>query len=145
MMRKPLTPMQYSFCNEYIKNGFNAYQAALHAGYSESYANTQMGALMNKPVIKDRLIKAYKKMENAQIDKLAITFTDKANILLRIIYDVIPKDGSEPKRAYYKDAIKAMAELNKMQGDYAPEKRMNMTVNATLDKLTEARKAYEEF
>jgi phage terminase small subunit len=145
MMKKPLTPMQYVFCSEYIKNGFNAYKAALTAGYSESYANCKAGELIKHPNIQERLVKAYEKMETKQLDKLAISFTDKANILLSIINDIIPKDGSEPKRQYYKDAIKAMSELNKMQGDYAPDKRMNMTINATLDKLQEARKAYDEY
>ena len=144
-MRKPLTPMQYAFCSEYVKNGFNGYQAAIHAGYSESYANTQIGTLINNPIIRERLAEAYTKLDSKQIDTLAITFADKADILLRIIHDVIPKDGSEPKRQYYKDAIKAMSELNKMQGDYAPEKRLSMTVNATLDKLNEVRKAYDEY
>lgn len=137
--------MQYSFCSEYIKNGFNAYQAAVTAGYSERYALTQTKKLIQNPSIHDRLTKAYAKAEDKMVSQLGITFVDKANILLRIINDIIPQDGSEPKRKYYKDAIKAMSELNKMQGDYAPDKRMNMTINATLDKLSDARKAYDEY
>jgi len=77
--------------------------------------------------------------------KLDVSFEWRINKLKRLVNDIIPDDDSAIKIAHGKVAIQALAEINKMYGDYAPEKRMNMTVNATLDKLTEARKAYEEF
>jgi len=133
--------MQYSFCSEYIRNGFNAHQAALTAGYSPTYAKFKAPALVHKPQIVERMESALRRVEH----KLEVSFEWRVNILKRIVNDVVPQDGTEPRRAHYKVAIQALAEINKMYGDYAPEKRMNMTVNATLDKLTEARKAYEEF
>ena len=46
-----LTEMQKIFCAEFIKTG-NAYQSALTAGYSESFAKTKSGQMVNKPKIK---------------------------------------------------------------------------------------------
>ena len=43
--------MQKIFCAEFIKTG-NAYQSALTAGYSESFARTKAGQMVNKPKIK---------------------------------------------------------------------------------------------
>ena len=139
---KPLTPRQYTFCSEYVRNGFNAYQAAISAGYSHHVANTGTAVLVNNPRIKERISQAITKVE----DKIGVSFEWRVGVLKRIINDVVPdSEDIEPKREYYKVAIQALAEINKMYGDYAPEKRLNMTVNATLDKLTEARKAYEEY
>jgi hypothetical protein len=142
---KPLSEMQYKFANEYIKNGFNAYRAAINAGYSLNSAKVMGKELVNRPGIQERILRAYAKADQEVISKIAISFGDKAKILLRIINDIVPPDGSEPKREYYSEAIKAMAELNKMQGDYAPDKRLSMTVDATKNKLEEVRRIYEEY
>ncbi len=142
MAHKPLTPMQYTFCSTYIKNGFNAYQAAVHAGYSEKYALTQTKKLITNPLVKERITQAFAKVD----DKLGVAFEWRVSKLKRIVNAIVPDDEHEEiKLVHGKVAIQALAEINKMYGDYAPEKRLNMTVNATLDKLTEARKAYEEY
>lgn len=142
---KPLSEQQHVFVTNYIKNGYNAYGAALEAGYSQSMAQTQAYKMVNRPHIKDRIDKAMSKLVDKQDRSIMITIQDKANLLQRIIDDVIPKDGSEPKRQYYKDALKAIAELNKMQGDYMPERRLSVTVDATKDKLKDVSKAYDEY
>lgn len=141
-----LTDKQYQFVTNYIQNGFNAKQAALKAGYSLSYANVKAPKLIDHPAIKARLQKAYQDVEMKLQKELRISISDKARALLRIIEDVIPLDPTqEPRRDYYKDAIRAISELNKMQGDYAPEKRLSMTVDATKEKLIDARRQYEEY
>lgn len=136
---KPLTTMQYTFCTEYVKNGGNAYQAALTAGYGEHYALTQTKKIIQHPSVNERIQKAFAKVE----DKLGVSFEWRVGKLKRIVDSVLGED--EVKLNHAKVAISAIAEINKMYGDYAPEKRMNMTVNATLDKLQEARKAYDEY
>jgi phage terminase small subunit len=141
LISKVLTPMQYSFCSEYVRNGGNAKQAALTAGYSASYSQYKAPALVFKPHIAKRMESAIKRVES----KLDVSFEWRINKLKRLVNDIIPDDDSPIKTTQGKVATQALAEINKMYGDYAPEKRMNMTVNATLDKLTEARKAYEEF
>lgn len=139
---QPLTQKQYEFCNEYIKNGFNAYQAALKAGYSESYANVKAPLLLEHPLIKPRLARAYQRADNS----MTVSWEWKIEKLQRIIDDIVPLDKSLPiKHKHAANAIKAISELNKMSGDYAPDKRLSVTVDATKDKLIEINKEYEEF
>ena len=141
MTKKPLTTKQFTFCNEYVKNGGNAYQAALKAGYSDTYSQFKAPSLIHKPQLAERMETALRRVEH----KLDVSFEWRINKLKRLVNAIIPEDDGKIIVAQGKVAIQALAEINKMYGDYAPEKRMNMTVNATLDKLQEARKAYEEF
>ena len=141
-----LTQKQYDFTLNYIKNGFNAYQAALDAGYSASYAKFKSHTLIHNPVINQRVTKAYQTIEMQQMKTLCMSIQDKAKVLDRIIRAVIPLDETEPvKLDYMKDAIRAISELNKMAGDYAPDKRLSITVDATKEKLKEVRKIYDEY
>lgn len=141
MNQSQLNPKQSAFCDEYISNGFNAYKAALKVGYSESYASKQSTVLTSNPLIQQRVSNVFGDVEK----DLGVTFEWRVNVLKQIINDIIPNDGSEPKRSHYKTAIMAIGEINKMYGDYAPQKLFNMTVKATLDKLQDARKAYDEY
>ncbi len=141
MARKILTQKQYSFCTEYVKNGGNAKQAALKAGYSESYSHFKAPSLIHEPRIAQRMEASIRRVEQ----KLDVSFEWRINKLKRLVNAIIPDDDSQVKITHGKTAVAALAEINKMYGDYAPEKRLNMTVNATLDKLNEARKAYDEY
>ncbi len=144
-MKKTLTEKQYSFVANYIKNGFNAYRAALDAGYKPSYAKTKTPELIQHPIIKQKIEKAIARFDEEMEEKLAISLQHKAKILAQIIYDIIPQDGSPPKRKYYKYAINALAELSKMQGHYAPDRSLKVTVDTTKEKLKEVRRQYEEY
>lgn len=131
--------MQYSFVSNYIKNGFDAKHAALDAGYSYSYAHVQAHKLIEQPNIKAYIEKA----QNKAISKLSNDYIWKVNKLKRIINEFVPDTGKLGKNA--KIAISAMMELNKMHGDYAPQKSMNLNVNSTLERLAEAKKSYDEY
>lgn len=141
-----LTQKQYDFTLNYIKNGFNAYQAAIDAGYSHNYARFKAPSLIHNPVINQRVTKAYQTIEMQQMKAICMSMQDKVKVLDRIIRAVIPLDETEPvKLDYMKDAIRAISELNKMSGDYAPDKRLSITVDATKEKLKEVRKIYDEY
>lgn len=145
-MDKPLTQKQYDFVLNYVKNGFNAYQASLAAGYSKHFAQVKSALLVEKPIIKERIEKAYNNIEGMRERQLTLSFADKAEILDRIIRAVVPADKSMPvDKKYMNEAIKALAELNKMGGDYAPDKRLSITVDATKERLIEARRQYEDY
>lgn len=145
-MTKPLTQKQYNFTLNYIKNGFNAYQASLDAGYSQTFATVKSGQLITHPEIKKRIAKAYQAVEVKNHNTLCMSITDKAKVLDRIIRAVVPLDETLPvDKEYMKDAIRAIAELNKMSGDYAPDKRLSVTVDATKERLREAKRVYEEY
>ena len=137
-----LTQKQYNFCSSYIKNGFNAYQAAIEAGYSHHYANTKAPMLLKLEPIKERIEKAYQVAE----DKLGISWQWKLKKLKRVIEAYIPDDPEANLNTFETTVgLKALAELNKMQGDYAPDKRISMTVDATQGRLLEARKQYKDY
>lgn len=135
-----LTKKQYDFCIHYIKNGFNAYEAALSAGYSQTYASSRAHELVNKPTVHKQLSKSYKKAE----ENLNITFEWKLSILQRIIHAFMPED-KQPSPQHAKAVIQAISELNRMQGDFAPKKQLNVSVDATLQRLAEVRRVYEEY
>lgn len=137
-----LTAKQYAFCQEYIRNGYNVKQACLSAGYSEAVANAGGGKLLHNPLIQERISQSLHRAEQ----KLSITWEYKLNKLKRIVDEYIPDDKTValiPEQV--REGLKAIAELNKMNGDYAPDKRISMTVEATQHKLIEAKKQYSEF
>ncbi len=141
-----LTQKQYDFTLNYIKNGFNAYQAAIDAGYSETFSRIKAPSLIHNPIIHARVTKAYQAVEMQQMKALCMSISDKAKVLDRIIRAVVPLDESEPvNMKYASEAIKAVQELNKMSGDYAPDKRLSITVDATKEKLKEVRRVYDEY
>lgn len=134
---KKLTEKQYRFVSYYIKNGFNAYQAARDAGYSQTYADAQAYNLVNHPSIKEHITHACQQA----IKTTAITFEWKLNILREIINRFSNSSSPQDARA----AIAAIAELNKMTGDYAPAKKVSLNVDTTRARLDEAKRVYEEY
>lgn len=138
--KREMTQMQSKFAENYVKNGFNAYQAALDAGYSESSARVRSHTMLDKQPIRERLDNAFCRVE---VD-LAVGFKWRVEKLKRLIDEGIPDEG-EINQAHARLALAAIAEMNKMYGDYAPDKRLSVTVDATKEKLNEARRQYEEF
>ena len=65
--------------------------------------------------------------------------------LLAIIDDIVNIKTNKFRRKYYKDALKAIAELNKMSGDYAPDRKLSLTIDMTKSKLDEVKKQYEDY
>lgn len=142
LSKKTLTQKQNVFCLEYINNGFNAYKAAITAGYSSNYANVKAHGLLKHPTIKACIKRGYQKAE----EKLDLTWEWKLNKLKRIIDTFIPDDESEsifPNHA--RAAVMAIAEINKMQGDYAPDKKVSVSIDATRARLEEVKRVYEEY
>lgn len=142
---KPLNEREQLFVTHYLSNGYSARAAAKSAGYSNSSCDSHAHHILDKDYIKARIQSAYKKVEARHAKELCMSLEAKAKILTQIIYDIIPQDGSPPKREHYPSALKAISEMNKMSGDYAPDRRLSVTVDATKDKLIEAKKVYEEY
>jgi len=141
---RPLTPLQVSFCDNYIRNGFNAKQAALDAGYSEPYARQASLIIKNNPVISDTIDKAIKTAQRDILKQCGATYEARVRKLWKVVEHTIPEDN-DPIHPYVKNAIAAIAEINKMSGDYAPDKKLSLTVDMTKDKMQEVKKAYEEY
>lgn len=65
-MKGELTPKQKAFSDEYIKNGGNATQAYISAGYSENGANRSAQKLLTKTVIKEYIAEKMEQIEKEQ-------------------------------------------------------------------------------
>ena len=126
---------QQRFVDEYLANGGNAAQAALSAGYSESYARKRSKELLANVGISDAI-----KAGQSEIKKdLGITAEWKRDQLKKIIESCsgvieIPKGKGDDAALVKtmvdpKAAISAIAELNKMDGDLAAIKTENKNEN----------------
>jgi len=105
-----LTDKQNSFVSEYLVD-LNATQAAIRAGYSPKAARAIASETLSKPYIRARIEQEQKKRQ----EDCEITF----NMKLRLLWEIV-QEAYEAKK--YMVAIRAIAEMNKMQGDYAPTK-----------------------
>ena len=83
--------MQKIFCAEFIKTG-NAYQSALTAGYSESFAKTKSGQLAKQPKIE-----AYMKgLMEERTDALQDSIAGVDEILIFLSDSMRGKNGNKP-------------------------------------------------
>ena len=123
---KALTSKQNNFVNEYLVDS-NATQAAIRAGYSSRCAREIGCENLAKPYIKSQIELEQKKRQ------LACEYS--FNMKLRLLWEIV-QEAYEAKK--YMVVIRAIAEMNKMQGDYAPTKTENsnaMTFEAWLKLL----------
>ena len=65
-MKKELTPKQKAFADEYIKNGGNATQAYIKAGYSKNGANAGAARLLTNVIISKYIAKQTERIETEQ-------------------------------------------------------------------------------
>jgi phage terminase small subunit len=145
-MEDTLNQKQQSFVENYIRNGFNIQQAMIDSGYKPSYAQNHQQELIRHPIISERLTSAIRAHQREQFNKTVMAIDERMNVLERIVRECVPKDReAKVNMKYAKDAIIALQEINKLCGDYAPDKRLRLTVDLTQNKLHEARKAYDEF
>lgn len=144
MKPRQLTDQQSQFVLNYVRNGFNTYQAAIDAGYSEETAKAEAYRTLTKPHVREYIAKAQQITEKIHLNALVIAMDYKIKKLKRVVDQFIPDTGDiNVNEASI--GIKAIQELNKIAGDYAPEKRLSLTVDATKDKLKEINKQYEEY
>lgn len=121
-----LTLKQRLFCEHYIANDGNGTKAAIAAGYSEDTAKEMACENLTKPHIK-KYIKD--KMSNT-FERLGVGIDWRVNSLKKV-YDAClegraDKDGCVDA----KGAVSTIAEMNKMDGTYAPEKHAMLVEEA---------------
>jgi phage terminase small subunit len=121
----------FNFAMAYIELG-DIYSAAIKAGYKHSYARTHAGELLKRP----NVIKVIEKHKN-KMSKIALaSFEDKIELLWKKALEV---DDA-------KDMVALVAELNQMQGHYAPQKTMNMNINAKIvQDFDDINQQYEDY
>ena len=106
-----LNQRQERFCLEYVTSS-NATEAAISAGYSPKTAQVIASQNLSKLMIRERIQELQLQATN---DRIA-TVSQRKEILTGIAQDA----HRQPITA--QDKVRAIAELNKMEGDYAPEK-----------------------
>lgn len=99
-----MTPRQQKFAEYYAQCG-NTVQAAIKAGYAESYANSRAHELLENVGVASYLRAIGAKETESRI----LSATKRQEILS----DLATDESNEPK-----DRIKAIDTLNKMTGEY---------------------------
>lgn len=125
-----MTPRQLIFCEAYLANGHCGSAAARAAGYKSITASGT--------VLKQKGVIAYlDKRKNAVAIKYQVNYDYKIKKLAVVVEEYLPTTesgaGIELEADKVRIAIEAIKELNKMQGDYAAEKRSNVNINVDID------------
>lgn len=114
-----LRPQMMIFVTEYLKNGNNATQAAIAAGYSEKTASSQGSRLLKSVEIQQFL----NKTEQSLNKDLRMMFTEDAVEAYEVLKEIMHDVGAPPKdrlaaardlldRAGYKPVEKVVADVN---------------------------------
>ena len=121
MESKPLKNNRHELFVLALVKGMTQTQAAIEAGYSQHTADAQASRLLTKVVITER---------RAALQLLAQTDTVMTVIERKERLSELAKEANPGKFGYQRQPnIQAIAELNKMGGDYAPEKHINLNVD----------------
>lgn len=124
-----LTEKQLRFCYEYMSNGNNAMQAAMAVGDSKESAQKNSWTYLKNPLIKSFIGDKLKKMEK----ELDITFEWKLKKLKHVVQVSIPDESQVLEEIDARAGVAAIAEMNKMQGHYSPDKHINANISADTD------------
>lgn len=120
---------QHKFLEEYIKNGFNAYQASMAIGDTPRIAQKVSYLYLKKPYVQEQLERLLRRMK----DQHNVTFDWKIKKLKKVVDISIPDDALEITEMDPEAGLKAIAEMNKMQGHYQPESTISTNVHVDTD------------
>ena len=145
-MSDDLTPKQDAFVKEYILNGGNGTQAAITAGYSPDTAQQMATENLSKPLI----YKALEGHREALEEEFSISAGTKLGWLKEIVErsmqheQVMDKEGPTGEYKFAGgDDIRAINEINKMDGGHAAEKKditsKGESINALSDEEVDAK------
>lgn len=112
MARKgELSPQQKAFADYYLSNGYNVLQAALSAGYSESYSRVDAYRLLQKPRVKAYIDEKMRPIIEAR--------TIKVEEAVAMISDIAQgKEGKDGKTPSDNTRLKALDMLMRANGQY---------------------------
>ena len=111
---KILTSKQEKFCVNYFTTG-NATQSAIEAGYSAKTATVIASSNLKKPNLAERI----KELRDRAVSDKIMSVIERKERLTEIAKEEILNNQGIPMR---QSNIFAIAELNKMEGVYAPTK-----------------------
>jgi phage terminase small subunit len=143
-MAAKMTAKQMRFCDEYLID-LNATQAAIRAGYSEKYANTNASKLLQITTIKERIAARMAEKESALIadqDEVLkyLTSVMRGESQAEIVVVEGIGDGCSEARTMKKcpdekERLRAAELLGKRYGLYTEkvEQAVDMDLNITVD------------
>ena len=111
-----LNARQKAFCEYYVASG-NATDAAIKAGYSETYSKTRTNVLLQNVEICRYINELQEKTKTSRI----MTAIERREFLTSMIKDGTVKDT---------DRLKALDILNKMDGEYTQKVEVNGNINS---------------
>lgn len=126
-----LTQKQFSFYNNLIEQmkttgKMNPPQAAIDAGFSPNHVSKMASNLLKKPEGQAYL----QSIQQKPIAKATASLEWVMNKLTNIVNLDVQKDGM-PNYQALQCVLKAIGEINKIKGHYAPDKKVNL--NMTMD------------
>ena len=113
---KLLNARQKAFCEFYVASG-NATEAAIKAGYSETYSKTRTNVLLQNVEICRYINEMQEKTKTSRI----MTAIERKEFLTKMILKEETKDT---------DRLKALDILNKMDGEYTQKVEVNGNINS---------------
>lgn len=123
-----LTLAEYRYCHQMMMvPQFNAGPALTKAGYSAAEARSQGSKVLSRTQVKRYLAEKIAEAE----EKVGITLEWKMRQLKECVERGLPVDSS---LVFPAAVINAIAEMNKMDGSYAPTKNLNWNVNTDIEK-----------
>ena len=111
-----LNARQKSFCEFYVACG-NATEAAMKAGYSETYSKTRTNVLLQNVEICRYVNELQEKAKSSRI----MTAIERREFLTSMIKDGTVKDT---------DKLRAVDILNKMDGEYTQKVEVNGNISS---------------
>jgi hypothetical protein len=130
---KPLTMRQEKFVRFYIENGGNGEKAAIDAGYERRSAIVIAAENLTKPNIAQKLNSLKEKILLPIEERTGLTLEYKMNSIVKGIEACLSGEAKGNGKVDAKGLASLIAEANKMQGHYAPEKHVNANVTSTVD------------
>ena len=124
-----LTPKQQRFVEEYCKNGFNATQAAIKAGYSEKTARSQGQRLLTNVDVDNALSK-----HKDKVSKKALCDTEW---VVKRLMEEAQGYGEDTTASARTSALKALAEFT---GGFDANKHKHEVVQVTHEQWIESLK-----
>lgn len=116
-----MNPKQKKFCDEYLKNGGNATQAAIKAGYSKKTANRIASENLSKLDIKNYIQERSKKLEEEFHYSIQEHFKD-----LQEVAALAKEQGNLAV------VLKSIELQGKVVGHYVEKKQVNGDINVNL-------------
>lgn len=137
----PKSKDKLSYCQrEFLKHYFagnckNASEAIKKSGYTGKYPEKIAWQRLNLPVVKKEVERYQRECEK----KISVTLEDTISLLWKIANDNRDTDKADV-------SIKAISEINKMLGRYAPEKVHNINENISheIREIKEIRAMYKK-